>query len=233
MIKGKTVVAIIPARASSKGLPDKNIKKLLGKPLISYTINAALHSKFIDRTIVSTDGKKIAEIAKRCGAEVIKRPKKLARDRTPMIDVVFHALDFLKNENYDLDMVVLLQPTSPLRNTKSINSAIELSVRNDCKSIVSVCEMKRIYWTFKIQNGYLEPLFKKYFEKRRQDLDKAYLPNGAIYISTPQNLYKYKSFHCDTTIPDIMPHEKSVDIDKEIDFKLAELIMKKREEDTK
>jgi CMP-N-acetylneuraminic acid synthetase len=225
------IIAIIPARGGSKGIPKKNIKQLAGKPLIAYSIEAALKSKYIDRVIVSTEDEEIAEISKKYGAEVVDRPKELAKDETPTIDVIFHFLEILKMKNYNPDIVVLLQPTSPLRSAEDIDNAIKLFLDSDCESIVSVCEVEHPpYWSFKIEGGYLKSLFgDEYLRRRRQDLEKVYMPNGAIYISTPENLRIYKSFYCPRTIPYIMPVERSVDIDNEIDFMIAELVMKKYE----
>ena len=225
--KSKTI-AIIPARGGSKGIPRKNVRLLAGKPLICYTIERALESKNIDIVVVSTEDEEIAEVSKKCGAEIIKRPAELAEDKTPTIDVVFHALgSFEQNEYIDL-IIVLIQPTSPLRNTKDIDSAIELFLNADCESVVSVCEVGHPpHWCFKIEEGYLKSLFGgTYLRMRRQDLEAVYMPNGAIYVSTPQTLYKYKSFYCNHTIPYIMPTRRSIDIDNEIDFMLAELLIK-------
>lgn len=223
------IVAIIPARGGSKGIPRKNIKQLFGKPLIVWTIEHAKKSRYIGRITVSTEDKEIAEISKKYGAEVIERPEELAKDETPTIDVIFHVLQVIKAENFEPEIVVLLQPTSPLRNAQDIDNAIELFLKNDCESVVSVCEVEHsLYWSFEIENRYLKPIFGgKYLNMRRQDLPKVYTPNGAIYVSTPEILRKYKSFYCSKTIPYIMPPERSVDIDNEIDFMLAELLMRK------
>lgn len=220
------IVAIIPARGGSKGIPRKNIKQLFGKPLIVWTIEHAKKSRYIGRITVSTEDKEISEISKKYGAEVIERPEELAKDETPTIDVIFHVLR-VQAENFEPGLVVLLQPTSPLRNAQDIDNAIELFLKNDCESVVSVCEVEHSpYWGFEIENRYLKPIFGgKYLNMRRQDLPKVYTPNGAIYVSTPEILRKYKSFYCSKTIPYIMPPERSVDIDNEIDFMLAELLM--------
>ena len=223
------ILSIIPARGGSKGIPKKNIKPLLGKPLIAWTIEAAKKSKYVDRIIVSTENEEIAEISKGYGAEVpFLRPEELAKDESPTIDAIFHALEVLKEEKYNPDIVILLQPTSPLRNAKDIDSAIELFLNADCESVMSVCEVEHSpYWCFEIEGGYLKSLFgDEYRGLRRQDLEGVYMPNGAIYISIPQTLYKYKSFYCSHTIPYIMPIRRSVDIDNEVDFMLAESLIK-------
>ena len=230
-MKGEKIMglAIIPARGGSKGIPKKNIRLLAGKPLIAYTIEAALKSKYIDKVVASTEDEEIAEVSRKYGAEVIKRPEELARAESPTIDAIFHALEVLKTENYTPDIVILLQPTSPLRNAKDIDNAVELFLDSDCGSVVSVCEVEHSpYWSFKIEKGHLKTLFEEeYGRMRRQDLPKVYSPNGAIYVSTPEILHNYKDFYCNYIIPYIMPIERSVDIDNEVDFMLAELLVKK------
>jgi len=229
MIRDKKILAVIPARGGSKRLPRKNIKKFRGKALITWTIETALKSKYLDRVIVSTEDKKIAQLSKRYGAEVIKRPKSLSTDRARVEDAVFHTLSVLKKQNYEPDVVVLLQPTSPLRTRKDIDEAIAKFLKNECNSLISVCEASPSpYWSFRIQDGYLEPFAGwKYLKMRSQDIPRTYMANGAIYISTPKNLFKNKSFYCKKILPYIMPKERSIDIDDEIDFKLAELLLRR------
>ena len=227
MLKNNKILSIIPARGGSKDIKRKNIKSLAGNPLIAYTIEASLKSNFIDRTIVSTEDEEIAKIAEKYGSEVIKRPKELAEDKTHTIDVVLHVLDLLNKRGCNFDIIILLQPTSPLRTIKDIRDALETFLENDCESVVSVCKKKNIFWSFEVANGYLKPICDRdYLKKRRQDLNYIYAPNGAIYISTPQNLRKYRSFYPSKIIPYVMPVERSIDIDNEIDFMLAELLLK-------
>lgn len=233
-MKRMEIIALIPARGGSKKLPRKNIKLLTGKPLIAYSIGSALKSKYIDRVVVSTEDEEIAEVSKRYGAEVVERPKELAKDESPTIGAIFHALEVLKEQSYNPDIIILLQPTSPLRNAEDIDSATELFLNADCESVVSVCEVEHPpYWGFGIEEGYLKSLFgDEYLRRRRQDLERVYMPNGAMYISTPQMLYKYESFFCNHVIPYIMPTRRSIDIDNEIDFMLAELLIKNMRLDT-
>ena len=188
--------------------------------------------KVYHRIVVSTDDAEIAEVSKRFGAEIIDRPKELAEDESLAIDVVFHVLETVRKSRYVPDIVVLLQPTSPLRTGGDIDNAIRLFLESDCESVISVSGSDHPpYWTFMIQNQELKPIFgKEYFEKRRQDLPKCYIPNGSIYISTPLNLMRFKSFYCCKTIPYIMPAERSIDIDNKIDLKLAELILREKYE---
>ena len=223
----KKIIAIIPARGGSKRIPRKNIKILAGKPLISYTIDAAKRSKLISRVFVSTEDKEIAGISKKCGAEIIDRPKKIAGDNISEKPVLDNVIEYLKKEeDYQPDIIIYLQPTSPLRNLNDIDEAILLFLRNKADSLVSVYEQSP-YWCLKIKKDHLEPVFSwKYFKMRSQDLPRSYMPNGAIFISTPKALRKNKSFYCHKMLPYIMPRERSIDIDYEIDFKLAELILK-------
>jgi len=182
----------------------------------------------VKRVIVSTDDEEIAEVSELYGAQVIRRPAELARDETPTIDVVLHVLDVLSKDHYQPEVVVLLQPTSPLRLAKDIDDAIHLFLNSECESVVSVCEAKHPpFWSLSIEGGYLKPFFREEFLRRRkQELPKLYVPNGAIYISSPQALYKYRSFYTPKTMPFIMPISRSIDIDEEEDLILAEQLMK-------
>jgi CMP-N-acetylneuraminic acid synthetase len=228
MYNEKTLLGLIPARGGSKGLPRKNLRPLCGKPLIAWTIEQALKSKYLDKVVVSTDDTEIAEMSKKYGAEVpFMRPKELATDEAKSVDVILHAIKFFESNNQHFDTIVLLQPTSPLRATENIDKAIETFFENNCESLVSVSEAPHsLFWSFEIKNGYLEPfLGKDFLNKRRQDLPKLYLPNGAIYISTKETIEKYISFFTDSTYPYIMPPERSIDVDTELDFRIAELLI--------
>lgn len=231
MKNNKKILAIIPARGGSKGIPGKNIKLLCGKPLIVYTIEAALRSKYLDRIIVSTDDEEISRISKKSGAEVIERPAELAQDNTPTYPLVEHVTKhFKKTEQYNPDAVILLQPTSPLRTTDDIDRAIELFLSNKCESVISVFEVgQTVYISLKMVGKFLQPIFSKKFfiQGQRQILPKAYITNGAIFISSLSNLHRYKNFYNKKVLPYIMPLEKSVNIDHKVDFDLAELLIKK------
>jgi CMP-N-acetylneuraminic acid synthetase len=220
-------IAIIPARGGSKGIPRKNIRLLAGKPLIAYTIEAALGSKYVGQVFVSTDDQEIADISMEYGADIVERPAELAQDSSPTINSILHVLDLLKSKNESIDIVVLLQPTSPLRSTEDIDSSIKKFLENEPESLISVCEVAHSpFWHLKLENGYLKPIFEeKYLNMRRQDLLPSYMPNGAIFISTPDNLTKYKGFYCHEIIPYLMPIQRSVDIDNEIDFKMAAILL--------
>ncbi|ABR56003.1 acylneuraminate cytidylyltransferase [Methanococcus aeolicus Nankai-3] len=225
------ILALIPARGGSKGLPRKNIKPLLGKPLIAWTIEQAKNSKYVDKVVVSTDDEEIAEISRKYGAEVpFLRPKELARDDSPTIDTIMHATNWFEERGEIFDIIVLLQPTSPLKTTEDIDNAIELFLNNkNALSLVSVKENEHPpFWSFKIENDYIKPLFgNEYINKRRQELPKCHIPNGAIFISYIKVLKEYRTFYTPKTISYIMPPERSVDIDNEFDFLLAEFILKK------
>ncbi|EHP89549.1 acylneuraminate cytidylyltransferase family protein [Methanotorris formicicus] len=226
------ILGLIPARGGSKGLPRKNIKPLLGKPLIGWTIEYAKNSKYIDKVVVSTDDEEIAKVSKECGAEVpFLRPKELARDDSPTIDAIIHAINWFEERGMFFDILVLLQTTSPLRTTEDIDNAIELFLNNkEALSLVSVKENEHPpFWSLKIENRFLKPLFgEEYFRKRRQELPKSYMPNGAIFISYVNILKEYKTFYTPKTIAYIMPPERSIDIDNEFDFLLAEFILKNK-----
>lgn len=223
------IIAIIPARGGSKRVPKKNIKPLNGKPLIYYSINSALQSQHFDKIIVSTDDEEIKEISIKFGAEIVERPSNLAEDDSSTIDVIFHVLDVLKKKSYEPTLLVLIQPTSPLRDNEDIDNAIRLFLKSKCDILMSVSESKHPpFWCFKLEEGLLKPIFDiKYLSIRSQDLEKTYEPNGAIFIVRPKDLKLNKSFYSENTIPFIMPSEKSVDIDDEFDFMIAELIMQR------
>ena len=227
------IIAIIPARGGSKELPRKNIKLLNGKPLIAYTIEAALKSKFIDRVFVSTEDDEIAKISKNFGAEIIQRPKYLAEDNSLRRDVIKHAIQTLKSKmNYEPEVIVYLQPTSPLRTVNDIDSALKLFFMNEYDSVISVCESSESpYWSLIIKNKIIIPLFEwDYFlNKKRQDLPSTYILNGALYIMSTKKFIQNNNLFSKRTLPYIMPIERSIDIDKDLDFKLAELLIKRED----
>lgn len=231
MFESKKIAAIIPARGGSKGIPRKNLKPLAGKPLISYTIKAALKSQYLDRVIVSTDDEEIAAVSKQYGAEVLRRPGKLATDKAKVIDVVLQVFEALSREKYQAQVMVLLQPTSPLRSAKEIDEAVEMFLKSKSEFLVSVHQIESPpHWTFALSGGHLMPIFGwRYLKLRKQEVPKMYMPNGAIYISRPETIKRYNGFYSAQTLPYIMPREKSIDIDEEIDLKFAEFLLKKQE----
>jgi CMP-N,N'-diacetyllegionaminic acid synthase len=218
----KRIIGVIPARGGSKGLPRKNIKDLNGIPLIAYSINAAKESKCFDRIIVSTDNAEIKNISLKYGAEVIDRPENLAQDNTPMVDAILDMLRKLESSNYQPDIIVLLQPTSPLRDAEDIRNALSLFTEKTPETVISVKKLEHSpYLTMQIENGFLTPLFGNMMKVPRQKLPETYMPNGAIYIITPGTLRKYNSFYCVQNIPYVMREEKSVDVDTELELLIA------------
>jgi len=228
MGKNNKILAVIPARGGSKRIPGKNIRNLMGKPLIAYSIQAAAKSKYVDRVVVSTDDKEIAGVSKNWGAQVIDRPSQLATDASKTIDAILHALSTLKKENYVPQIVILLQPTSPLRTNFDIDNAIEIFQKNKCDSVISVLGAERsLNWLMRRKSPYLVPASTKTnFEKESQNLPELYLPNGAIYVLSASKIIKEKKIYLSKILPYIMPKEKSIDIDEEPDFKLIEDILR-------
>lgn len=229
------ILAIIPARGGSKEIPRKNIFPLSGKPLIEYTFEAAKGSKLINRTIVSTDDNEIAEVGRRNGIDVpFMRPKELAEDNTPTLPVIRHAVEFMgKEHSYKPNIVMLLQPTAPLRKSHHIDEALGLLMNNpDADSVVSVTEAPHQYnpyFVMKIEDG----LLKFYNEDaikytRRQSLPKAYSRNGAVYAFRLETLDKKNSLYGDTCLPYVMSFEESVNIDTMYDLMMAEMFLRNR-----
>lgn len=219
------ILALIPARGGSKGLPGKNIRPLHGKPLIGWSIEAAKASRYVTRVVVSSDDESILAVARACGAEIpFVRPQALARDDTPGIDVVLHALDILPG----FDWVVLLQPTSPLRTVGDIDAAIEHCLAGGAPACVSVCEASASpWWMFSLNNNgrmhsFLPPEQRP---ARRQDIPTLYALNGAIYVARVDWLLQTRSFLTEETLAHVMPPERSVDIDTAFDFRLAECLL--------
>lgn len=221
------ILAVIPARGGSKGVPHKNIKQLAGKPLIAWTIEVARQSKYITTTIVSTDDEEICAVAKEYGAEVpFMRPPHLAEDDTPGVAPILQAIE----QCPDYDYVVVLQPTSPLRTTEDIDGAIEKMLAHKRDFCVSVAEATQSpYWmyTLKDENN-MQPLIDKPLVVRRQDLPKAYILNGAVYVAKVEELKKTETFLTPETVAYEMPEERSFDIDVERDFYICER-MKERD----
>lgn len=226
MINGKKILAIIPARGGSKGIPRKNIRLLAGKPLIVWTIEEAKKSRYIDRLMLSSEDEEIISIAKEWNCDVpFKRPQELAQDNTPGIEPVIHAINNLP-EKYDY--VCLLQPTSPLRTSKHIDACIEKCIYNNAESCVSVCEVdKHPYWMYKLNgNQILMPFFEEILVARRQDLPKIFAINGAVYIATINQILSKNIFVTKETLGYVMDRKSSVDIDDEVDFSLADYCKK-------
>jgi N-acylneuraminate cytidylyltransferase/CMP-N,N'-diacetyllegionaminic acid synthase len=229
LYSNKKILTIIPARGGSKRLPRKNVKPLSGKPLIVWTIEQALLSKYLDTIIVSTDDKEIALISKNHGAEVpFLRPTELATDDTNGIDVVLHAMKWFEEEIGPYDMIVELQPTSPLRLCSDIDKTIELLFLKKAKAVVSVCKCEHHpLWSNTLPNSgsmkdFITP---EIINKSRKNLRSFYRLNGAVYLAFWEYLKEKKNYYGDHTYAYEMPIERSVDIDNEFEFKFAEYIM--------
>jgi len=237
VFSGKSILGIITARGGSKRIPGKNIKAAVGKPLIAWSIAEALKSRYIDRLIVSTDSYEIKDTAMMWGAEVpFMRPAVLATDQTSSEEVVIHTLKWIKlYEKREYDYFVLLQPTSPLRTEKHIDESIEKFLNDsNALSLVSVSEVDKSPYRMKIINdeGYLEDFIGTGFSaERRLDRAKAYHLNGAIYMSSTELFLKEESFYGGKTSYYIMDSKCSVDIDTEVDFTLAEILLSKSNSD--
>lgn len=226
MIGQQRVLGIIPARGGSKGVPGKNIRLAGGKPLIAWTIEAARASRYIDRIVITTDSTEIAEVASAWGCEVpFLRPPELAQDETPGIDPVLH---MVANLGEAFDLVVLLQPTSPLRSVADIDGAIETCVSLGAESCVSVCPVsKSPYWMYRMSpSRHLEPILESIQAKRRQDLPKIYALNGAVYVVESGYLVAKRTFLSETTVGFEMPGDRSLDIDTELDMVMLETILR-------
>ncbi len=229
MYKDKKFLAIIPARGGSKGIPNKNIMDICGKPLIAYTIEAGKKSKYVDEILVSTDSDSIKGVAELYGAKVpFLRPEELSSDTAKSIDVVLHAIDFYKNNNMNFDYIVLLQPTSPLRTFEQLDEAIEKLIDSNRNSLISVCEADENPVIMRtIQDGKLREVISfGGTNLRRQDLPTFYIFNGALYINSNDMLVHERKFVDENTIPYVMDQESSVDIDTMLDAKLVEVIIK-------
>ena len=229
------VLAVIPARGGSKGVVRKNIRPVCGRPLIAYTIDTAKAAgHLLYRTIVSTDDPEIEAIARKEGAEVpFLRPKELAGDKVPTLPVLQHAVQAVeKQDNIKLDWVLLLQPTSPLRTLQDIEASLDLAFKNDCDSVISVVQVFAEHPTFikRIENNQLLPFVIEEKEgTRRQDCQPpAYIRNGAIYMTRRDVLMGKDSIWGQVIRPYIMPAERSINVDSELELKFVELMVREQ-----
>jgi CMP-N,N'-diacetyllegionaminic acid synthase len=232
-----SVLGLITARGGSKGIPGKNIRMIGGKPLIAWSINAALASVKIKRLIVSTDAPEIAEVALHFGAEVpFLRPAALALDNSPHLDVVLHALDWLKANGESFDYVMLLQPTSPLRLSEDIDSAINVAVASLPAAVISVNELHQHPYFTRVMDddGVLSPLIpmKELEYPRRQDLPPAYYINGAIFLNQVDSLRNDRTFYPSGAKGFLMPAERSWQIDTDLDIAVVAAILNQQSSST-
>lgn len=225
MLGNERVLGLIPARGGSKGVPRKNVRDVAGKPLIAWTIEAGLRSRYVDRLVVSTDDAEIAAVSRIWGAEVpFMRPAELARDDSPGIAPVLHALRELPG----FDWLVLLQPTSPLRTAEDIDACLNACAQLGAPTMISVCEVsENPRWMFNLGvDRSLDPLFSEEERScRRQDLPSYVTPNGAVYVARVADLAVDPRFITSGTKAYVMPPERSVDIDAELDLVIAETLL--------
>jgi len=237
MYKEKKILAIIPARGGSKRIKNKNIKPLNGKPLISYSIATALKCKYIDEVIVSTDSKKISEIAKKYKAEIpFLRPKNISQDKTPDQPVLQHALNFFEKQRHKrFDYVIYLRPTTPLKKKKDLDNAVEAIIDNDLEIVRSVTKTTGVhhpYWMYKTKNQLLSPLLKKI--RLKKYFQSQLLPDNIVNLNGVVDIFSYKHIMKSNFLLDAekmgfieIPDNRSIDIDEQIDFDIAELLIKK------
>jgi CMP-N,N'-diacetyllegionaminic acid synthase len=229
MYNGKTFLAIIPARGGSKRLPNKNILPLAGKPMLLWTIESAMQSKYLDEIILSTDSDDIIKVVENYKIKTIKRPPELASDTAKTVDVVNHVIE---NINKEYDFIVLLQPTSPLRTSNHIDEAIEQLIKLNADAIISVTEVDHspLWCNILPESLSMENFISEDIKhKRSQDLPKFYRLNGAIYICKTKKFIEEDTFFLQENVyAYIMDKKSSIDIDEELDFKLAEIILKEK-----
>lgn len=235
MSEKPNILGLIPARGGSKGIPRKNLATLAGRPLIAHTIDAGLQAKSISRLIVSTDDDEIADVAKQHGAEVpFMRPAELAGDQTGALEVIQHALHTLEAaEGWRAEIVVYLQPTSPLRRAEHIDAAVELLLAKSADSVVSVVEVPHNFSPvslMKLEQGFLEPYLGETGPLRRQDKPLLYARNGpAILAASRATLLEQNSLFGTRVLPLVMEQAASQDVDTPFDLELAAWLLDRRE----
>jgi CMP-N,N'-diacetyllegionaminic acid synthase len=230
MINGLRVLAIVTARAGSKGLPGKNYRLLHGKPLVSYALDAGLHSQYVDDVILTSDCPVCIEIANKADVMVpFIRPDYLSADTVPSADVIEHAIVNLKKKDSEYDLFVLLEPTSPLRDSSDVDSALEAMMESKFQAIVSVCEAEDQHPAFMFRLGKSGDLVtwssNKFKALRRQDLSPAYFLEGSVYISFVNVFIERRTFCHGNTGAYVVPKWKSLEIDDLADFICVEAIM--------
>ena len=232
------VLAIVPARGGSKGLPGKNLRPLHGKPLVAWPVVAALGAQSVDQVIISTDDPAIAEAARAAGAEVpFMRPAHLASDKASSMDVVLHALDTLESQGQVFEYVVLLEPTSPLTESSDVESALERlrASRESADAIVGICRVESTHPEYDVRQndqGLITPYAVPDFQslRRRQDIEKLYFLEGSLYISSVEAFRLHRSFYHHRTLGYEVPRWKSIEVDDIFDFIMVEAVLQNREE---
>lgn len=223
------IICIIPARGGSKGIPHKNIVDLAGKPLIAYTIVSAKKCGLFDRIIVSTDNKKIEHVALKYGAEVIKRPKRLAQNKTPIELAMLHVLERLRRkEGYKPDIIFMLQPTSPLRNKDDLKNALKKFIRKGLDSLLSVT--RNSYFIWKEEKNSFKPINSDYRHRptRQEMMKNQFRGNGAVFITKYNLFMKFKNRLGGKIGYYLMDEARSIEIDTPLDLLIAEQILKRK-----
>lgn len=231
MTNQKKVLAIIPARGGSKGLPGKNSRLLHGMPLVAWPIKAALNARCVSRVVVTTDDPKLASIAKEYGADVpFLRPSHLAKDESPSSDAILHALNFCTEQDGEYDYLITLEPTSPLTESLDVDQAFNALVASDALSIVgasSVGSAHPAYCAFIGDDKRLKPFNRSEFGPplRRQAIEPLYFFDGSLYISDVKKYKETATFYHESTLPYVVPAWKSLEIDTLLDFLMVETVM--------
>lgn len=225
------MLAIIPARGGSKGLPGKNVRLLNGIPLICHSIRVALAANEVTRVIVSTDDEEIALVSMKCGADVpFMRPPELARDDSLVMDAYLYTIDRIsEGDRQSIESFIALLPTVPLRTPKDIDEAVQIYNHKKADSVISVTEAPvPVQWYRAIRRDGVLCDYLPGFDavRNRQELDQTYIPNGAIYIFRTEVLRSTRQYYTEKTFPYIMPRERSADIDVELDFEWVEFLIK-------
>ncbi len=230
----QTILGIIPARGGSKGVKNKNIRDVAGKPLIEYTIEDAINSNSLTDFLVSTDSKEIAAISRNAGAPVpFLRPAELATDTASSLGVVQHAITEYESQNQTkVDLAVLLQPTTPLRTPRDIDESIAMFDQSKEDSLVTCYSTKDAHPNHLYEQGWSNCLRalrnQDTIPDRRQDFEPVYILNGAVYISTRELIFEAGTIHTNTPVGYQMPRERSVNIDEPFDLEIAEFLIKKQ-----
>lgn len=217
------VIGVIPARGGSKGVPKKNIKPLMGKPLIAYTIEEAKRSKYLDRIVISTDDLEIAEICEELGSGVVMRPSEFATDTAPTELVLIHVLETLARSDYEPDVVVTLEPTSPLRTHQLIDKCIETLWQTGADSVISVKETRACFGT--LTEGRFDYLVKGQ-RRRRQERSPLYEESSTVYVTRTETLLKHKSVLGERLYAVLVDEDEAIDINTPLDFVIAEAVMR-------
>jgi CMP-N-acetylneuraminic acid synthetase len=228
------VLGIIPARGGSKAIPRKNLALLSGKPLLAYTAAAALASKTLTRSIVSTDDEEIAQVGRSLGLQVpFLRPREISNDQAPMIEVLSHALEWVRaSENYTPEVIVLLQPTSPLRKSEHVDESVQMLINHAADTVVSVIEVPHQFTPgslMTVLNGKLVSAIPAESVLRRQDKPTLYARNGPAVLVVRSETIQSGRLYGDTTLPYVMSPSDSIDIDSPQDLLLAEFLLTQRQ----